>query len=131
MAKKAMTATTAKAPAKVEPAPAPKGSKAKAEVAKIAIKAGAKLAPAKSKGDGATKKVAPFVRKYQDSQKLVWQGDNGKVNPRSPNTKDPKNSPHSRYAAMMGAKTVGEALKRGAWSGTISRAVKEGRLLVK
>jgi hypothetical protein len=113
MAKKAMQ-KTAKAPAKAESKSDP--------VAKLAAKSGAKLAPSKP---------APFTKRWQDSAKITFLGDNGKVNPRSSNVKDTKvNSPFARYAAIMRSKTVGEALKNGAWSGTIYRAWKEGRLTV-
>jgi hypothetical protein len=118
---------TAKVSAKATPKHEPEVARANA----------AKAKPAKAQKTG-TAKAVPFARKWKDEQKIVVTAKGKeKGNPRRTQEGDNSkpanwgNSPWGRLEAIYASKTVGEALKKGAWSGTISRAVKDGLVEVR
>jgi hypothetical protein len=122
-AQPAATQKTAKVSAKAEPKHEPEVARANAAKAKPA-----KAAP-KTKGNKSN--LVPFARKWKDEQKIVVTAlGKERGNPRRPTEKG-EDSPYSRLEAIYTSKTVAEALKKGAWSGTITRAVKDGLVEVR
>jgi hypothetical protein len=113
---------TAKVTAKAAPKHEPEVARANAAKAKPA-----KAAP-KTKGNKGN--LAPFARKWKDEQKIVVTAKGKERNPRR-QTEKGVDSPYSRLEAIYASKTVAEALKKGAWSGTITRAVKDGLVEVR